>query len=50
MISAYARAILGRAVLATVAGAVLFVVYGSLFVMLQLEDLALLLGAWGPCP
>jgi len=44
MITAYARAILGRVTLSALAGGVLLVVYGSLYVMLQLEDLALLLG------
>jgi inner membrane protein len=44
LISAYIGAIVGSRVLTALCGAVLTAVYGSLFVMLQLEELALLMG------
>lgn len=45
LVTAYARGILRRAKLAAWCGAVLAVVYSSLFVMLHLEELALLMGS-----
>ncbi|HSM75961.1 MAG TPA: cell envelope integrity protein CreD, partial [Desulfobacterales bacterium] len=45
LVTGYARGILRRAALAGWCGAVLTVVYGSLFVMLHLEELALLMGS-----
>jgi inner membrane protein len=45
LVTGYARGILRRTTLAAWCGGVLTVVYGSLFVMLHLEELALLMGS-----
>lgn len=45
LVTGYARGILRRTALAAWCGGVLAVVYGSLFVMLHLEELALLMGS-----
>lgn len=47
LITGYARGILGKASLAVAVCGVLTVLYGYLYILLQLEDLALLLGSIG---
>ncbi|MDH4228983.1 MAG: cell envelope integrity protein CreD [Nitrospirota bacterium] len=47
MITGYARAILGSLRMAGMVGSLLFLLYGFLFVVLQLEDYALLMGSIG---
>lgn len=47
LITGYARSILKRGALAALVGAMLAILYGYLYVLLQLEDYALLLGSIG---
>jgi inner membrane protein len=47
LITAYTRAILGRGLAAVMVGGILTVLYGYLYILLQLTDYALLLGSIG---
>lgn len=47
LISAYARAVLKRTVMAAMVGGTLTVLYGFLYILLQLNDYALLMGSVG---
>ena len=47
LITGYARGILGKATLSAVVGCILTILYGYLYILLQLEDYALLLGSVG---